>query len=137
MAEVKIDDIEKNFDSILQKVGQDSYVNWDSFTKSSSALTKKSEELAKTLAIFRDIQQRRFIGTMKKLKTSDIPDLIKTVKAKKLPREALKTILTRFRLNDGKIELIETPEALKAESKAIFEDYIGVNEAASDRKSVV
>lgn len=99
MAEVKIDDIEKNFDSILQKVGQDSYVNWDSFTKSSSALTKKSEELAKTLAIFRDIQQRRFIGTMKKLKTSDIPDLIKTVKAKKLPREALRSIAGRFAFN--------------------------------------
>lgn len=44
------------------------------------------EELAKNLAIFKEIQQKRFIGTMKKLKTLDVPDLIKTVKAKKLPK---------------------------------------------------
>jgi len=36
---------------------------------------------------------------MKKLKSADIPDLIKTVKSKKLPREVLKTILNRFKLN--------------------------------------
>lgn len=50
---------------------------------------------------------------MKKLKSADIPDLIKTVKAKKLPKEALKTILPRFRLNEGKIELVETIDNLK------------------------
>lgn len=131
MAELKIDDIEQNFDAILELTGQDSYVNWEAFTKGSTEFTKTLDELAKNIAILREIQHKKFIITMKKLKGADIPDLIKTVKAKKLPREALKTILTRFRLNDGKIELIETPEALKAESKAIFEDYIGVNEAAS------
>jgi hypothetical protein len=36
MTEVKIEDIEQSFDSILQITGQDSYVNWDSFTKNSS-----------------------------------------------------------------------------------------------------
>jgi hypothetical protein len=36
---------------------------------------------------------------MKKLKGLDIPDLIKTVKAKKLPKEALKSILPKFQLN--------------------------------------
>lgn len=36
---------------------------------------------------------------MKKLKGSDIPDLIKTVKSKKLPREALKTIVNKFKIN--------------------------------------
>jgi hypothetical protein len=40
---------------------------------------------------------------MKSLKGFDIPDLIKTVKAKKLPREALKTILSKFTLNEGKL----------------------------------
>jgi len=58
---------------------------------------------------------------MKKLKSADIPDLIKTVKAKKLPKEALKTILSRFRLNDGKIQLVETIDILKTESKTIFD----------------
>lgn len=33
---------------------------------------------------------------MKKLKGLDIPDLLKTVRAKKLPREALKSILGKF-----------------------------------------
>jgi len=56
------------------------------------------EELAKTLSIYREIQQRRFITNMKKLKGCDVPDLIKTVKAKKLPKEALKTISARFTL---------------------------------------
>jgi hypothetical protein len=57
------------------------------------------EDLSKQLNIFRDIQQKRFITTMKQLKGYDIPDLIKTVKAKKLPKEALKAILGRFQLN--------------------------------------
>ncbi len=33
---------------------------------------------------------------MRTLKSVDIPDLIKTVKSKKLPKEALKTILSKF-----------------------------------------
>lgn len=36
---------------------------------------------------------------MKKLKGYDIPDLIKTVKSKKLPKEALKSISSKFKLN--------------------------------------
>lgn len=36
---------------------------------------------------------------MKKLKSTDVPDLIKTVKAKKLPKEALRAIAPRFKLN--------------------------------------
>ena len=34
------------------------------------------------LTIFRDIQQKRFLIAMKKLKAMDVPDLLKTVKAK-------------------------------------------------------
>lgn len=37
---------------------------------------------------------------MKKLKGLDLPDLIKTVKAKKLPKEALKAVLPRFKLEE-------------------------------------
>jgi hypothetical protein len=36
---------------------------------------------------------------VKKLKSLDVPDLIKTVKAKKLPKEALRGVLGRFKLN--------------------------------------
>jgi hypothetical protein len=68
---------------------------------------------------------------MKKLKSADIPDLIKTVRAKKLPNQALKTILSRFKLNDGKIELVESINTLKTESKTIFDEYINNNEAAT------
>lgn len=44
---------------------------------------------------------------MKTLKAYDIPDLIKTVKAKKLPKEALKTILGKFTVKEDKLELID------------------------------
>lgn len=44
---------------------------------------------------------------MKQLKGYDIPDLIKTVKAKKLPRETLKAILPRFKLDGEKLALVD------------------------------
>jgi hypothetical protein len=40
----------------------------------------------KSVSILREVQHRNFIQTMKKLKGFDLPDLIKTVKAKKLPK---------------------------------------------------
>lgn len=66
---------------------------------------KTLDELAKSIAILKEIQHKKFILTMKKLKSSDVPDLIKTVRSKKLPKEALKAIIGRFQLNEGKIEL--------------------------------
>lgn len=51
---------------------------------------------------------------MKKLKSLDLPDLIKTVKSKKLPKEALRTILPRFQLDGEKLTLVEPAETLKA-----------------------
>jgi hypothetical protein len=50
---------------------------------------------------------------MKKLKSLDLPDLVKTVKAKKLPKEALRTVLPRFKLDGEKLVLIETAASLK------------------------
>ncbi len=50
---------------------------------------------------------------MKKLKSLDLPDLIRTVKAKKLPKEALRTVLPRFQLDGEKLTLIESAETLK------------------------
>jgi len=54
---------------------------------------------------------------MKRLKSSDVPDLIKTVKSKKLPSQALRSISTRFKMVDGKIELATSKEELQKESK--------------------
>lgn len=46
---------------------------------------------------------------MKKLKSLDLPDLVGAVKAKKLPKEALKSVLPRFKLGqDDKIQLTES-----------------------------
>ena len=53
--------------------------------------------------------------------------LIKTVKAKKLPNQALKTIASRFKLNDGQIELTLPVEDLKKEAATTFEAYINDN----------
>ena len=113
MSQVDIATVEKNFENILQIVGENAYVNWDKFTKSSSEVVKTIDELSKSLAIFREAQHKNFIQTMKKLKSLDLPDLIRTVKAKKLPKEALRTILSRFQLDGEKLTLIESAETLK------------------------
>lgn len=113
MSDIKAEDIEANFDRILGLTGEESYVDWAAFTKNSTTMNKTLEELAKKIAILREIQQKKFITTMKKLKSSDIPDLIKTVKAKKLPKEALRSIASRFELKDGQLTLIASVEDLK------------------------
>ena len=75
------------------------------------------EELMRGLSLFRDIQQKRFLNAMKKMKGIDLPDLLKTVKAKKLPKEALKAILDKFDFDEeGKIRLVSPVEELKKES---------------------
>ena len=127
--EVKIDDIEASFDDIMEKVGQTSFIQWQGFTKSSTSLTKQMEELVKSMSIFKEIQQRRFMGTMKTLKGCDIPDLIKTVKAKKLPKEALKAIAPKFKFEGDKLVLAETPEKIKEDALKVYDEYRGVNEA--------
>jgi hypothetical protein len=53
MSEVTIALVEANFDAILEKVGENSYVDWESFTKGSSDVVKTIDELNKTIAIFR------------------------------------------------------------------------------------
>lgn len=53
MAEPTIDDISSRFDEILQLTGENSYVNWETFTKSSTQFTKTLEELAKQIAVLR------------------------------------------------------------------------------------
>lgn len=41
----KIEDIEANYEQILSIVGSESYVNWESFTKSSTELVKSIDLL--------------------------------------------------------------------------------------------
>ena len=94
-------------------MGENSFVEWESFTKSSTGLTKQMDELARALNSYREIQQKRFILNMKKLKGYDIPDLIKTVKAKKLPKEALKSITGKFKLNGESVELVDSTDKIK------------------------
>ena len=53
MSQVDIATVEKNFDSIIELVGTDAYVNWDQFTKTSSECVKTIDELNRSLAIFR------------------------------------------------------------------------------------
>lgn len=113
MTEAKIEDIEKNYQKILQQTGEQSFVNWEQFTKSSTEFMKTLEELTKNIAVLREIQHKRFINTMKKLKSADIPDLIKTVNSKKLPKDALKAILNRFKVDQEEVQLVGTVEELK------------------------
>ena len=70
---------------------------------------------------------------MKKLKSCDIPDLIKTVKSKKLPKEALKAISGRFKLNEDKAELAEPVEKIKEESDKILKEYLSSNETLANQ----
>ena len=70
---------------------------------------------------------------MKKLKGIDIPDLVKTVKAKKLPKEALKAITTRFKLNEEKLQLVQPADKLKEDANKIFDEYVKENELLSNK----
>ena len=64
---------------------------------------------------------------MKKLKGLDIPDLLKTVRAKKLPREALKSILGKFTTSSEGVVLNCSPQILREESKKIYDEYVQSN----------
>lgn len=65
---------------------------------------------------------------MKKLKSLDLPDLIGAVKSKRLPKEALRGVLTRFKAGENeKIELIEPVETLKTNANKELEEYINRN----------
>lgn len=55
---------------------------------------------------------------MKKLKSLDLPDLIGAVKSKKLPKEALRSVTSRFKTGEnGKIELVDSVETLKTNAQ--------------------
>lgn len=68
------------------------------------------------------------INEVKKLKSLDLPDLIGAVKSKRLPKEALRGVLTRFKAGENeKIELIEPVETLKTNANKELEEYINRN----------
>lgn len=63
MSEVNIEIIEKNSDKILEKVGKEPFVNWESFSQSSTEVARSIDELNSSLAVFREIQHKSFIQT--------------------------------------------------------------------------
>lgn len=54
---------------------------------------------------------------VKKLKGYDLPDILQAVQNKKLPKEALRGVLGRFKLNGEKLELIDSVENLRENAK--------------------
>jgi hypothetical protein len=54
------------------------------------------------MIIFKEAHHRYFMESMKKLKSLDIPDLLNAVKSKKLPKEALKGLICRFKMEKDK-----------------------------------
>lgn len=65
MSEVKIDTVEKNTDKILEKIGKDSFVQWETFSQSSSEVARSIDELSTALGVFREIKHKNFIQTSK------------------------------------------------------------------------
>lgn len=123
MAQINIETVVKNSENILAKVGTEAFVNWDEFTIDSAEVVKTIDRLNSSIAIFRDSQHKNFIQTMKKLKSLDLPDLIQAVNAKKLPKEALRAVLPRFKFEGENLELVESAETLKANAKQEYEAY--------------
>ena len=105
--------METNTAAILEKVGKDSFVNWDQFSQSSSDVARSIDQLNTALGHFREAQHKSFIQTMKKLKSLDIPDLLQAVQSKKLPKEALRGVVGRFKFENGSLELAESKESLQ------------------------
>ena len=66
---------------------------------------------------------------MKKLKSLDVPDLLQSVKNKKLPKEALRGVLNRFKEEGGNLELVESAEELKQAARKEYEEYMDKNKS--------
>lgn len=65
MSNITIETVEKNSDKILEKVGKESYVNWDNFTMGSADVVKSIDRLNAAIATFRESQHKNFIQTSK------------------------------------------------------------------------
>ena len=61
MSEIKIETLEQNLDQILELVGNNAFINWESFSGNSSDIVASIDDLNRNLAIFREIQHRNFI----------------------------------------------------------------------------
>jgi hypothetical protein len=82
----------------LTKVGSESLINWSKFSQSGIEIINSINEFNRVLNKYREQQNANFLAVMKKLKGLDLPDLIKSVKSKKLPKEVLKGSLKLFRV---------------------------------------
>lgn len=63
MTDIKIETVEKNFDAILELVGNDSYVSWEGFSQNSSEVVQSIDALNRNMSIYRECQHRNFIQT--------------------------------------------------------------------------
>lgn len=73
-------------------------------------------------------QVHSFNYSVKKLKSLDLPDSIESVRKKKLPKEVLKPIIPRFKLENEKISLVDSKESLKEEALKEYAVYKASNE---------
>lgn len=69
---------------------------------------------------------------MKKLKNYDLPDILQAVQAKKLPKEALRGVLGRFKLNGEKLELADPVDSLKESAANEYAIYKKKNDEIVD-----
>ena len=63
MTTIQMETVEKNTESILQKIGKESFVNWDNFTLGSADVVRAIDELNASISVFRDSQHKNFIQT--------------------------------------------------------------------------
>lgn len=65
MSDLNIQELEKKIDSALTLTGNESFVEWDTFSKNSNEVTLALEALDKKCQILRDFQQKTFISNSK------------------------------------------------------------------------
>lgn len=65
MSDLNIQEFEKHLDQALTLSGQDSYVDWDTFSKTSNEVTLALESLEKKCHQLREHQQKTFIANSK------------------------------------------------------------------------
>jgi hypothetical protein len=86
MSVVTIEAIENSFDDILGQVGTEAFIDWQKFSYINSEITNSIDEFNKVLTKFREYHHRNFIQVVKRLKSIDLPDLIRGIKSKRLPK---------------------------------------------------
>lgn len=61
MTDLKLQDLEKELDTVLTLTGSDSIIDWQSFSKNSNEVSVLSEAVGKKCAALREQQQKTFL----------------------------------------------------------------------------